>query len=196
MTGTVQPRSAFESLAASFAGGRAFIVFVVASLVVVWGELSPRVEIAVPWDKGFHLLAYGVLASLVVLFLGAERRTPIAMAGLIGAGAILEFVQRWTGRDPSVADAMFNAIGVMAGWILTAKVSLRQAEPYYFMLPAAGGGPDAFVLIRRCDLPDDAANKLERHLAQTQPDTRLNNDCVATIAEAGAASSYGPRERK
>jgi len=92
--------------------------------LVVWGEITPTpgpIE-TMMWDKALHFLAYFGLAGIATVALKADRRVLAAVLGLALLGGLLEIVQGFTGRDPSLFDEVANILGVLcgagAGWLL------------------------------------------------------------------------------
>ena len=74
------------------------------------------------WDKIGHLVAYLALGFLLVLSV-SERRFRLTLvialvAATIAYGAMIEFVQRMTGRQFDVADMAMNALGAVTGTVL------------------------------------------------------------------------------
>jgi len=167
---------------AGFAGRPAALAVALMTPVVVWGELSPHIAIAAPWDKGAHLCTYLALAVLLTFAVHADRRTPLALGGLIGAGALLEVLQGWTGRDPSLADAAFNAAGAIVGTTFALaflRRGTRPAHPEYFLIPAQADATDQDaerVLVHRSQLPDDVASEIERQLALADDGAQPSDD--------------------
>jgi VanZ family protein len=74
------------------------------------------------WDKAQHAAGFAVLALLGRL---AYPRHPIGLVlGLLGYGAGIELAQSATGwRYGDAQDWLADAIGVLAGWALTAMWS-------------------------------------------------------------------------
>ncbi len=102
----------------------AFYLFWPAAALVVWGELDPQppdLETII-WDKALHFIAYFGLAGIVSVALKADRRVVAATLGLIVLGGVLEILQGFTGRDPSLLDEVANTLGALcgagAGWLL------------------------------------------------------------------------------
>ena len=116
----------------------ALYLFWPAVLLVAWGELTPHppnLEAEV-WDKSLHFIAYFWLAGLATVALGARRPALWAVLSLAILGGVLEILQGFTGRDPSLYDEIANILGVglggCAGWLL---MSLLQDK-----LPVPGRG--------------------------------------------------------
>jgi VanZ family protein len=116
----------------------ALYLFWPAVLLVAWGELTPHppgLEVEV-WDKALHFMAYFGLAGLATVALSARRPALWAVLSLAILGGVLEILQGFTGRDPSLYDEIANILGVglggCAGWLL---MSLLQDK-----LPVPGRG--------------------------------------------------------
>ena len=70
-------------------------------------------------DKLEHGFAYGSLALWFCQIYLSTRSRWVTIAGLIGLGVGLEFVQGWTGyRFFDVWDMVANSIGVLFGFLL------------------------------------------------------------------------------
>ncbi len=102
--------------------------------VVAVGLLSLIPPYAVPvvnlWDKLAHFLAYAMLA-LCGGFAFSAHRTEIALGALlIGCGCILEIAQIYIpGRSGSIADAIANGLGVVAGMVIVQFLRGRFTKP-------------------------------------------------------------------
>ena len=102
--------------------------------VVAVGLLSLIPPDAVPvvnlWDKLEHLLAYAMLA-LCGGFAFSAHRTEITLGALlIGFGCILEIAQFYIpGRSGSIADAIANGLGVVAGMVIVQFLQGRFTKP-------------------------------------------------------------------
>jgi len=102
--------------------------------VVAVGLLSLIPPDAVPavnlWDKLAHFLAYAMLA-LCGGFAFSAHRTEIALGALlIGFGCILEIAQIYIpGRSGSIADAIANGLGVVAGMVIVQFLRRRFTKP-------------------------------------------------------------------
>ena len=92
------------------------LVFCVVYLSVAPVSIETGVE---QGDKLVHAFAYGVLMVWFAnLYERLAWRRAFAVA-FVAMGVALEFVQGWTGyRIFDVADAVANASGVAAGWVL------------------------------------------------------------------------------
>jgi VanZ family protein len=102
----------------------AFYLFWPAAALIVWGELDPKppsLETNI-WDKALHFIAYFGLAGIAGVALKADRRMFAAVLGLVALGGVLEILQGFTGRDPSLLDEAANTLGAVcgagAGWLL------------------------------------------------------------------------------
>jgi VanZ family protein len=112
----------------------AFLLWLLALSVVVWGELLPGYSAPMRWvgathisDKALHFVAYFGLAFIPVL--GFRLRAGILTAlAMIPLGVALEFAQlHIPARSFEVADMIANTCGVAAG-IAFALVA-RRAFP-------------------------------------------------------------------
>ena len=110
----------------------AIFLFLPAVVLVGWGELaaSPSVIERLVWDKALHFLAYSGLSGILSVALKGGRRTLTATVLLALFGAVLEILQGFTGRDPSVADECANILGAAAGagagWLVLYLVGLKS----------------------------------------------------------------------
>ena len=102
----------------------ALYLFWPAILLVAWGELTPQppgLE-GVVWDKALHFLAYFGLAGMATVALDARRPALWAVLSLAILGGVLEILQGFTGRDPSLYDEIANMLGAglggCCGWLL------------------------------------------------------------------------------
>ena len=91
--------------------------------LVIWASLI--VLTRPPFDLGLsfqdliaHFGAYGTLAAMAAMALHERKMTIWALAGLIALGAALEILQSFTGREPSLSDAVANAAGALCGGFL------------------------------------------------------------------------------
>ncbi len=104
----------------------ALYLFWPAVVLVAWGELTPHdpQALAHVWDKLLHFCAYFGLACLVTLALSARGPALWSVLGLMTLGAILEILQGFTGRDPSIFDELANILGATTGgglgWLIAA----------------------------------------------------------------------------
>jgi VanZ family protein len=112
-------------------------LFWVALAVIVAGELWPHLEIAPPWDKAAHIVAYFGLAGLATASTANKWRAFGFLIALFLLGGCLEIAQGYTGRDPDIFDALANVIGASAGWLIgTLAMSLL---PRYVALWSMAG---------------------------------------------------------
>lgn len=81
------------------------------------------------WDKGNHLLAFAVLFMLG--HRGYPGRTGWLLAGLVGFGVLIEFLQALTPfRDADWHDVVADSIGLLIGLAFeTIRHRLRAAAP-------------------------------------------------------------------
>lgn len=83
-----------------------------------------EVPVTTGWDKSNHALAFFVLALL------ATCSWPTASGwqrclGLVGYGALIEFVQYFVGRDAAVLDVFADSVGI-AMWQIVMLVTRGQ----------------------------------------------------------------------
>jgi VanZ family protein len=85
--------------------------------LVVWGELQPEVPgaLAIINDKLLHLAAYFVLGAMAGGAIKQRGLVKWAVLALILAGAAMEVLQAYVGRDSSALDAITNAVGAIGG---------------------------------------------------------------------------------
>lgn len=100
-------------------------------VAVIAGSLMPARELPpVPFDgfdKVQHLLGYAVLSAYAVMLFARMRAQALSAAVLIVLGIGLEFAQAalTSSREADPADALFNAVGVLAG-LATAATPLAN----------------------------------------------------------------------
>ena len=93
---------------------------------VAIGSLLPAGELPpVPFDgfdKVQHLLGYFVLSAFAVMLFARMRTQALCAAGLVALGIGLEAAQAalTVSREADAADALFNAVGVLAGLAIAA----------------------------------------------------------------------------
>ena len=93
---------------------------------VATGSLLPAGELPpVPFDgfdKVQHLLGYFVLSAFAVMLFARMRTQALCAAGLVALGIGLEIAQAalTVSREADPADALFNAMGVLAGLAIAA----------------------------------------------------------------------------
>lgn len=103
-------------------------------LAVVAGSLLPARELPpVPFhgfDKVEHLLGYALLSAYAVMLFARMRARALAAAGLVALGIGLEVAQGMltASRQADIADAMVNALGVLAGMAITATPLARLLQ--------------------------------------------------------------------
>jgi VanZ family protein len=97
-----------------------FALFWPALAVVIVGSLIPLDEM--PLDLGvdyedliLHFAGYAILAGMAAMALRSRSRALGAAFGLIVLGGLIEILQGYTGRDPSLYDAIANGCGVGFG---------------------------------------------------------------------------------
>lgn len=90
--------------------------------LVVYLSLTPQPPEPMSFDnsdKLEHAFAYAVLSFWLCQIYPSARSRMRVMAGLVGLGVALEFVQGWTGyRSFDVLDMQADTVGVLLGWIL------------------------------------------------------------------------------
>ncbi|WP_374012512.1 VanZ family protein [Pseudoxanthomonas koreensis] len=105
-------------------------LWLLAVALVVVLSLVPPPQMPMPQhgDKVEHLLAYAVLAAGLVQVLVPGRTLVLAGAGLVLLGVALEWMQgSFTAtRQPDIADAVANTVGVILG-LLSAVSPWRDA---------------------------------------------------------------------
>lgn len=73
-------------------------------------------------DKIVHLAAYGLLSVLALVQRQSFRAALMVIIAIVLAGAMIEFLQPYAGRQREMADLMANATGTMIGaliaWLL------------------------------------------------------------------------------
>lgn len=99
------------------------------TLLILWGclitvlALLALAPFAIPMgahgDKLLHLMAGMVFILLPVLYFRNRQLIWTCLTGFIAAGVVVELVQHFiANREPSPADALANAIGVLLGlWL-------------------------------------------------------------------------------
>jgi VanZ family protein len=87
---------------------------------VLWGELRPEVPKLLHGinDKALHFAAYFILAAMAGGAIRQRGWVIWAILGLITFGSVIEVIQAFVGRDPSLLDAITNAGGAIAGALL------------------------------------------------------------------------------
>lgn len=121
------PRDAVRGALRVFRHPRKWLAlwFVMIAMVIA-GSLMPARELPQApfdgFDKIEHLLGYFILSAYAALLFGRLRARAYAAAALVAVGIGLEFAQALltTSRQAELADAVFNAIGVLAGMAVAA----------------------------------------------------------------------------
>jgi VanZ family protein len=97
-------------------------VAVLLIMLVVYLSLAPNPPNPLTFensDKLEHGLAYAMLSFWFCQIYRSAGSRAAVIAGLIGMGVALEYVQGWSGyRSYDVQDMQANSIGVLAGWLL------------------------------------------------------------------------------
>jgi VanZ family protein len=109
-----------------------FALFWPALLILVAGSLIPLA--APPLDLGMayedlllHFGGYAAIGGMAGSSLHRRSSAVRAAACLIAVGALLEILQGYTGRDPSLYDAIANTAGASFGCLLGRAL----VEPLY-----------------------------------------------------------------
>jgi len=106
----------------------ALLAALVLLAVYVWGNSQPEAAglIPPPWDKLAHLVWYATLAGLLLLGLG-RRAWPWVLAGTLLLAGWDEWHQiDLPGRSPGVDDWVADALGVVAGIVISHAVGRRM----------------------------------------------------------------------
>ena len=110
-------------------------------MVVIAGSLLPAGELPpVPFagfDKFQHFFGYAVLSAYATMLFARLRAQALAAAGLFALGIGLEVAQGMltTSRQADIADAMVNALGVLAGLTISATPLARRLQRLDARLP-------------------------------------------------------------
>lgn len=108
---------------------------------VIVGSLMPARELPpVPFDgfdKFEHFFGYTMLSAYATMLFARPRPQALAAAGLFALGIGLEVAQAMltASRQADVADAMVNALGVLAGLAVTATPLARLLQRLDTRLP-------------------------------------------------------------
>jgi hypothetical protein len=90
-------------------------------------------------SKALHFAAYATLAALVCWLPARRRLRILAWVGLLGHGALTEFLQRFVeGRHGSINDVGLDAGSALIG--LTAALAWRRWRPKQLRPPASVNG--------------------------------------------------------
>ena len=124
------------------------IAFLCVCFLVVMATLAgPRSFLGslvlTPSDKLTHFLAFYVIALLGALSF-PPRRLWLSAAFAVTLGLCLELLQGFTGREPSIEDALFNMAGIATALVPFAAGRLRQqrAQSVHARIPRAPDGAD------------------------------------------------------
>jgi len=100
--------------------GVAMIAIVIAGSLLPAGELPPVPLMG--FDKVQHLLGYFLLSAYAVMLFARMRTQALCAAGLVALGIGLEVAQAslTVSREADPADALANAMGVLAGLAIAA----------------------------------------------------------------------------
>jgi len=77
--------------------------------------------------KAFHVLGYGLLTVLAST--GYPRQGVLVASGLVAHGALVEIIQPHVGRNGTVTDVAFDAVGVLLGHWLSRSLKSRRPAP-------------------------------------------------------------------
>ncbi len=81
------------------------------------------------WDKLQHFAAYFTLALLAGLAARSWREALVYAVLLALAAYLLEIAQLYVGRSYDLADELANALGCLAGFIVSRLVAGMRARP-------------------------------------------------------------------
>jgi len=116
-------------------------LWVLMIMVVIAGSLMPAGELPpVPFD-GFdklqHFFGYAVLSAYAAMLFARLRSQALAAAGLFALGIGLEVAQGLltASRQADIADAIANALGVLAGLTISATPLARLLQRLDARLP-------------------------------------------------------------
>jgi VanZ family protein len=87
---------------------------------VLWGQLQPDVPTVFHGinDKFLHFSAYFILGAMAGGAIQQRGGVKWAVLGLIVLGAVIEFIQAFVGRAPSLLDGITNGAGAISGALL------------------------------------------------------------------------------
>lgn len=90
--------------------------------------VQDRVERA--WFDAAHLPAFALLTVALLAEVSRSRRiprTPVSL-GLIAAVPLIEWLQGFSGREPSWLDALWGWGGIAVGWIIWLAIGARETK--------------------------------------------------------------------
>jgi VanZ family protein len=92
--------------------------------LVLWGQLQPNMPTALQGinDKFLHFSAYFILGAMAGGAIKQRGWVKWAVLGLIVLGAIVEFIQGFVGRTPSLLDGITNGAGALVGALVARLV--------------------------------------------------------------------------
>ncbi|MCK4563465.1 MAG: cyclic nucleotide-binding domain-containing protein [Verrucomicrobia bacterium] len=94
-----------------------FLVAVIGVALAFMESLVGRQPQTIPLDKIIHFSGYFLLSTTFVLALRPLLFVP-GLLGLVCMGVVIEFLQRYTGRQFSVMDMVANTAGVVTGAVV------------------------------------------------------------------------------
>ena len=94
-----------------------FLVAVIGVALAFMESLVGRQTQTIPLDKIIHFSGYFLLSATFVLALRPLLFIP-GLLGLVCMGVVIEFLQRYTGRQFSVMDMVANTAGVVTGAVV------------------------------------------------------------------------------
>ncbi|HMO03095.1 MAG TPA: hypothetical protein PKC67_07395 [Kiritimatiellia bacterium] len=101
------------------------VVVVAALLVILLVPFSAGVQDRVwrAWFDAAHLPAFALLTVVALAEITRARlpRTPVSL-GLIAAVPLIEWLQGFSGRDPSWSDALWGWGGIAVGWVVVLAI--------------------------------------------------------------------------
>ena len=110
---------------------RAFIAFAIAGLLALF--LMVKVSVDAAWLATSLNASHGLIFAVVAVLLLALLRQRAgwlpylaAMVGAISLGALIEFLQSYQGRPPSLLDVLTDCAGAVAGLALWSLVRRRN----------------------------------------------------------------------
>jgi len=119
------------------------VLLVAAGLVCGLGMLGPfqgAEQAFVPWDKAAHFMAFYGLTLLMFSAFPNRRRLDLAVLATF-AGAAVEVLQMFIGRDGEVGDALADAAGAFAVlvpvWLEWARQPRVERRSSRLRLPTA-----------------------------------------------------------
>lgn len=78
--------------------------------------------------KAFHIGGYALLAGLALASYG-KTHAILVVTGLLAHGGLIELIQPHVGRNGSMADVGFDAVGIILGWAMSLWLLPRTPAP-------------------------------------------------------------------